>query len=123
MPLSRGGAGGDLPRLQLPLARVVDRFAQDARRFRRRVQADVMLVLIAVLMGAGSLVEPAAHPSTYVGIWVGVFVLVLWLILLAMADAAVSLHRGQQAKQELLAEKAKLEAELAARPRRPKSPG
>jgi hypothetical protein len=92
------------------------------RRFRRRVQADGMLAVVAILMGVGSLLDPARHPSTYVGIWVGVFVLVLWLILLALADAAVSLHRGQQAKQELLAEKARLEADLAPKPRGPSSP-
>jgi hypothetical protein len=92
------------------------------RRFRRRVQADVMLALVAVLMGAGSLIEPARYPSTYVGIWAGVLVLVLWLILLALADAAVSLHHGQQDKAELLAERTKLEADLAARSRRPDAP-
>jgi hypothetical protein len=89
------------------------------RRFRRRMQADGMLAVVAILMGVGSLLDPARYPSTYVGIWVGVFVLVLWLILLALADAAVSLHRGQQAKQELLAERARLEAEIAAKPRGP----
>ncbi len=92
------------------------------RRFRRRIQADGMLAIVAVLMLAGSLVEPVHYPSTYVGIWASVFLLVLWLVLLALADAAVSLHRGHQAQQDLLAEKARLEAELGPEPRRPDAP-
>jgi hypothetical protein len=102
----RAARGGQLPPDERDYRR---------RRFRRRVQADGMLAVVAVLMLAGSLVEPTGYPSTYVGIWVGVFVLVVWLILLALADAAVSLHHGQKARQELLAEQAKLEAELRSR--------
>jgi hypothetical protein len=82
------------------------------RRFRRRMQANGMLAIVAVLMAAGSVVSWERYPSTYVSIWVAVFVLVVWLILLALADAAVSLHRGRRAQQHLLAEQARLEAEV-----------
>jgi len=92
------------------------------RRFRRRMQAGGMLAVVAGLMFAGLLVEPMRYPSSYVWIWVAVFVLVVWLILLALADAAVSLLRGHQAAQDLLEEQAKLEAALRSKSRRPKSP-
>jgi hypothetical protein len=76
------------------------------------MQANGMLAVAGALMLVGSLLEPRQYPSTYVGIWVAVFILVLWLILLALADALVSLHRGQRARHAQLAEQAKLEAEL-----------
>ncbi len=85
------------------------------RRFRRRMQANGMLAVVAALMLTGLLVDPGQHRWTYVGIWVAVILLVLWLILLALADALVSLHRGRRAHHELLIERARLEAEVKMR--------
>ncbi len=85
------------------------------RRFRHRMQANAMLAVVAALMFTGLSIEPGEHRWTYIGIWAAVVLLVLWLILMALADALVSLHRGRRARQELLIEQAKLEAEVRAR--------
>ncbi len=88
------------------------------RRFRRRVQASGMVVLLGAALAAGQLISPRRHPSLFVYFWAGVFLLAVWVVLLALADAVSSRQHLTRLRHQQLIETAKLQAEL----RRQKQP-
>jgi hypothetical protein len=88
------------------------------RRFRRRLQATGLLVLIGILIPVGDIeVLFANRPGLFAAHWIAVIVLVLWVGLLAVGDLAstrvhsrVSLSRIEQKKRELEREVAALQS-------------
>jgi hypothetical protein len=83
-------------------------------RYRRRLQASVLLLLIGVMIPIGDLPAWKAHPKMFGFYWLFVIVLVAWVVLLALADwlsvylysriATGGLERVQAARAQLLAE-------------------
>jgi hypothetical protein len=87
------------------------------RRFRRRLQATGLLVLIGILIPVGDIeVLFANRPLLFALHWLAVIALVMWVGLLAVGDLAstrahsrVSLHRLEQKQRELEREVAALQ--------------
>jgi uncharacterized membrane protein (DUF4010 family) len=83
------------------------------RRFRRRMQASAILVLVAAAMFVGLLISYREHPSQFVYVWCGVVALVAWLVILALADAVSSRLHVSRLHRDHRIERARLEAEVA----------
>jgi hypothetical protein len=87
------------------------------RRYRRRLQATGLLVLIGILIPVGDIeVLFANRPLLFALHWLAVIALVMWVGLLAVGDLAstrahsrVSLHRLEQKQRELEREVAALQ--------------
>ena len=82
------------------------------RRFRRRMQSSAMLALAGILMLVGELIVPNDYPTLYISVWAAVFLLILWIVLLALADAVSSLQRNHRLKQDLIVDRAMLQAKI-----------
>lgn len=88
------------------------------RRFRRRLQATGLLVVIGILIPVGDIeMLFAGRPVLFAVHWFSVIGLVMWVGLLAVGDLAstrahsrVSLHRLEQKQRELEREVAALQS-------------
>ncbi|QDU29851.1 hypothetical protein ETAA8_49670 [Anatilimnocola aggregata] len=80
-----------------------------ARRFRRRVQASVMVGVIGLLL-LGDLWLRTGWPALLY--WSGVLLLLLWLLLLAASDWLASRVHFHQQLSRLQGERALLQADL-----------
>jgi hypothetical protein len=83
------------------------------RRFRRRMQASAILVLVAAAMFVGLLISYREQPSQFVYVWCGVVALVAWLVVLALADAVSSRLHVHRLHRDHRIQRARLEAEVA----------
>ncbi|MDC0273230.1 hypothetical protein OAK91_00685 [Planctomycetaceae bacterium] len=92
----------------------VEPFAQKhfSKRYRRRMQASGMLVLLGVLITGGQFIDGEAHPLVFSIYWVVVLLLTFWLILLAMGDALSIAAYSKVAQGELEQQKRSIEAEF-----------
>ena len=82
------------------------------RQFRRRVQASIMLGLLAVALCLGQLIPARQYPSLYVFFWIGVVLLLMWMVLLAIGDMVVNRQRLARFQRQRRIEEARLQAEL-----------
>ena len=94
--------------------REVDPFAQKhfAKRYRRRMQASGMLVLLGGLISGGQFIDGKAHPVFFSVYWVVVLLITFWLILLAMVDALSIAAYSKVAQGELEKQKRAIEADF-----------
>ena len=80
------------------------------RQFRRRMQASVMIAMVAVALPVGVWVPMRA--VVFAGFWLVVVLVVLWIALLALADVIASRHHFGRIQHEQIIEHAKLHGEL-----------
>jgi hypothetical protein len=74
-------------------------------QFRRRLQASVMLGLVAAAMVLGTaFISSDDQPRTFLGLWTGVLLTVLWVILLAGADLIATRRHANRLRREVMAE-------------------
>jgi len=80
------------------------------RRFRRRMQASIMIGLtgLAILFSGWLPPDPMVH-TVY---WISVLLWVGWIVLLAMADILATRRYFDQVQREQLVEQVKLQSEL-----------
>ncbi len=82
------------------------------RRLRRRVQTSGMVGVLGVVMILGLLVPGHQFPWLYVFIWIGALLLLAWIVLLALADWVASYQYHTQLRNDLLVNRAVLEAQV-----------
>lgn len=82
------------------------------RRFRRRMQASALLVLLGLLIGLGQLIDGPEHPLLFTFYWLGVLLLTCWIILLALGDAVSIAAYSRVAQAQLDQQRRSIEAEL-----------
>ena len=97
---------GDIARLATDSRQA--RFAQS--RFRRRMQASVMIGITGIAILAGQWL--ANDPLLFACYWLAVVLWVLWICALAVGDMVATQHHFSQTQHDDLIEKAKLEAQL-----------
>jgi len=83
-----------------------------ARRYRRRMQASGLLVLLGILISAGQLIDGKSWPTCFTVYWTGVLLLTFWLILLALGDAASIAAYSKAAQGKLDQQRREIEAEF-----------
>lgn len=84
------------------------------RQCRRRMQASVMLALVAIAIFAGRWIDLLREEAPWIFIvyWMVVIVVVFWVILLALADYVASRGHLAQAERDQIIREAQLRAEL-----------
>jgi hypothetical protein len=82
------------------------------KRYRRRMQASGIIVLIGVLMIVGLLFITKDHKLLFGFYWMFVLVLTFWLIALALGDAISIATYSRSAQSRLNEQRRILEAEL-----------
>jgi hypothetical protein len=82
------------------------------RRYRRRMQASGLIVLIGALLIVGLLVITKEQKLLFGVFWLGVLLLTFWLILLAVGDALSIAAYSRSAQARLNEQRKILETEL-----------
>ena len=80
-----------------------------SRQFRRRAQTSGLIIVVALVMLGGVWVE---RPLPTLLVWGGVTLLVLWICVLAAADWLHTRAYFHRVRDEHIAERAALEAEM-----------
>ena len=83
-----------------------------SRRYRRRMQASGMLILIGLLITLGQFIDGKQNPSLFTFYWLGILLLTFWLILLALGDALSIAAYSRVAQGQLDQQRRQLEIEL-----------
>ena len=81
------------------------------RQYRRRVQTSGLIGVVAIAIALSGWVEQSTVALFF---WLGVALVVVWILLLALADWAISYAHFQRIHKRHLAEHAALQAELKA---------
>ncbi|MBI1902457.1 MAG: hypothetical protein HYS13_15250 [Planctomycetia bacterium] len=80
------------------------------RRFRRRMRAGTVIVLLALALFFGQLISPKQSPSLFVWYWSGLALAVLGLLLFALVDYLDSRNSIRSAERAMVVEAARLAA-------------
>ena len=80
------------------------------RRFRRRMRAGTVIVLLALALFFGQLISPKQSPSLFVWYWSGLALAVLGLLLFALVDYLDSRRSILNAERAMVVEAARLAA-------------
>ena len=83
-----------------------------ARRFRRRMQASGLLVLLGILISGGQLIDGREMPALFGMYWLFVLFLTFWVILLALGDAASILSYSKLSQGKLNQQRREIEREF-----------
>lgn len=82
-------------------------------QFRRRLQASVMLGVVAVAMIVGTgFISSDDRPKTFLVLWSGVLLTVLWVVLLAGADLIATRRHANRLRREVMSEHRELHDEI-----------
>ncbi|MDH3717327.1 MAG: hypothetical protein OES79_04330 [Planctomycetota bacterium] len=80
------------------------------RKFRRRMQASLMIGVTGLAIMAGNWLP--ADPLVHLVYWAGVILWVVWIALLALADGLATQHHFRRLRNEQLVEEAQLRRQL-----------
>lgn len=83
-----------------------------ARRFRRRMQASGLLVVLGILISGGQLIDGREMPALFGIYWLFVLFLTFWVILLALGDAASILSYSKLSQGKLNQQRREIEREF-----------
>ena len=84
-----------------------------ARRWRRRVQAGVMVGVVGLLFLGSQAISPRERPSLFVYYWCAVTAVTLWIVALAISDMLSTRMHFLRLMHLRAVEKAALEARVA----------
>lgn len=92
----------------------LDTFEQQhfRRRYRRRTQIAVMLILLGAAIPPGMLLLDKRHPKAFGVFWMAVLIVALWIIALAIADAFSTRSFSKVALSRLDVRRKELESQL-----------
>lgn len=82
------------------------------KRFRRRMQASGVLVLLGILISGGQFIDGKAMPAVFSIYWLFVLFLTFWVILLALGDATSILTYSKVAQGKLNQQRREIEREF-----------
>ncbi|MBD3673740.1 MAG: hypothetical protein HUJ26_09475 [Planctomycetaceae bacterium] len=83
-----------------------------ATRYRRRMQASGILVLLGGMISGGQFLDGQAMPGFFGLYWLFVLFMTFWVILLALGDAASTLSYSKVAQNKLKQQRQEIEKEF-----------
>lgn len=83
-----------------------------ATRYRRRMQASGILVLLGIMISGGQFLDGKAMPGLFGLYWLFVLFMTFWVILLALGDAASTLSYSKVAQKKLSQQRREIEREF-----------
>ena len=83
------------------------------RRYRRRLQMGVLLVLIGILLALGELIFDEKRPALWAAYYIAILSLVGWILLLALGDMVSTAHHSRVELAKVRYKQRELEQKLA----------